>query len=348
MRFRSTFLVLVFALPFFGAAPAGYAPPVVVVYPLSSTGGTTRNEAGSDIAVLLATRLAQLGGLTVKPPTPGTQRTDFLNAAIKEGADYYITGSIAPVGAEVSVIAQVVSTYSGTIVYSSSTLARTYSDAVSGADDIDHAILSHAGRSLAALDAPPPPAPSPTPNAGNNVGVNIMSVLGRRKRAKATPRPAASSSASVGVGVGANPTPGVPVAPATPTTGTRALVVATGGDANDAQRRRAADALVAALAKAGVHSALLPVSADTVTAHAKDLCAANPGASTFYAGTLALGHDAKGSANVQYDVTAYDCAGAILRQQHQSEPATKRGGIDAAIATAATHAATAFARGTRS
>ncbi len=361
MRFRSTFFALAFALPLFGAAPSGYAPPIVVVYPLSSTGGTTRNEAGSDIAVLLATRLAQLGGLTVKPPTPGTQRSDFLNAAIKEGADYYITGSIAPVGAEVSVIAQVVSTYSGTIVYSSSTLARTYSDAVSGADDIDHAILSHAGRSLAALDAPPPPAPSPTPNVTNGVGVNILSVLGRHKRAKATPRPAASSPASVG----ANPTPGsvavavassapvatragAPVAPSAPTTATRALVIATGGDADGAQRQHASDALVAAFAKAGVHSALLPVSADTVTAHAKDLCAANPGASTFYAGTLVLGHDAKGSANVQYDVTAYDCAGAVVRQQHQSELATKRGGIDAAIAAAATHAATAFTRGARS
>ncbi|MBC5798902.1 MAG: hypothetical protein GIX03_11845 [Candidatus Eremiobacteraeota bacterium] len=343
MRFRSPFLALVlalsFALPLLGAAPAGYAPPVVVVYPLTSTGGTTRNQAGSDIAVLLATRLAQLGGLTVKPPTPGTQRADFLTAALNEGADYYITGSIAPVGGEVSVIAQVVSTYSGTIVYSASTLARTYGEAVANADDIDHAILSHAGRSLAALDAPPPPAPSPTPNAKNGVGVNILSVLGRHKRAKATPTPASSPAVAVASAPAAKPAS----AP-----GSRALVIMTGGTADDAARVRATNALVAALAKAGVQSALLPVNADTVTSHAKDLCAANPGASTFYAGTLALGHDAKGAADVQYDVTAYDCAGTVVRQQHQSEPAGKRGGIDAAIAAAATRAASAFTRGTRS
>jgi TolB-like protein len=355
MRFRSTFLALALtiALPLLGAAPAGYAPPVVVVYPLTSTGGTTRNEAGSDIAVLLATRLAQLGGITVAPPTPGTQRADYLTAALKEGADYYITGSIAPVGGEVSVIAQVVSTYSGTIVYSASTLARTYGEAVANADDIDHAILNHAGRSLAALDAPPPPAASPTPNANNGVGVNILSVLRRHKRVKPTPRPTTSSPAVAAAGSAPNSAAvaaaaGAAAAKPASAPGSRALVVMTGGTADDAARLRATDALVAALAKAGVHSALLPVSADTVAVHAKDLCAANPGASTFYAGTLALGHDAKGSANVQYDVTAYDCAGAVVRQQHQSEPAGKRGGIDAAIATAATRAATAFTRGTKS
>ncbi len=114
---RSWLLCWRLALPLFGAAPAGYAPPVVVVYPLTTSGATTKNDAGADIAVLLANRLAQLGGLTVKPYTPGTQRADYLSAALKEGADYYVTGFLAPVGAEVSIIVQVVSTSSGTIVY---------------------------------------------------------------------------------------------------------------------------------------------------------------------------------------------------------------------------------------
>ncbi len=198
------------------------------------------------------------------------------------------------------------------------------------------AILAHAGRALASLDAPPPPSPSPTPDAKNGVGFNLTKFLGRTKHGKAAPKPTASPRAQIAA-VGATPA----------AAGARALVTATEGTADEDARVRATDALVAALAKAGIRSALLPVSAQTVTAHAKDLCASNPGASTFYSGTLAIARDAKGSASVQYDVTAYDCAGAVVGQQHLSERTPKRGGVDAAIATVATRAAAALSRGTK-
>ncbi len=347
---RFWLLSLTLALPLFGAAPSGYTTPVVVVYPLTTSGELAKTQAGPEIAALLAARLAQLGGLTIKPDTPGTQRPDYLSAAQKAGADYYVTGFLAPVGAEVSIIVQVVSTTSGTIVYSSSQMARTFGDAVGNADDISAAIVGHAGRALASLDAPPPPSPSPTPGAKNGVGFNLSNLLAHHKGTKAAPKataaplaPAAASRTSSGTAtVAASSAAGSSAA-----AGARALVIATGGSASDDERLRATDALVAALSKAGIRSAALPVNAQTVATHAKDLCAANPGTSTFYSGTLALAPDAKGSANVEYDVTAYDCTGTVLRQQHLTEHAPKRGGVDAAITTVASRAATAFSRGVK-
>lgn len=368
-------LSLAFALPLLGAAPSGYTTPVVVVYPLTTSGDLAKSQAGPQIAVLLASRLAQIDALTIKPPTPGTQRADYLSAAQQEGADYYVTGFLAPVGAEVSIIVQVVSTTSGTIVYSSSQMARTFGDAVGNADDISAAIVGHAGRALASLDAPPPPSPSPTPGAKNGVGFNLSNLLKRHKTSKPKPKPVPSaapvalaspsphalattastkSTAVANTGsVNANSTSAPRAATVTAalpasSVGARALVIATGGSASDDERLRASEALIAALSRAGIRSAPLPVSAQTVATHAKDLCAANPGAATFYSGTLALAPDAKGSANVEYDVTAYDCAGTVVRQQHLTEHAPKRGGVDAAIVTVASRAATAFSRSLKS
>jgi len=203
-----------------GLAAADVSPfpaPVVVVYPLTGTGGTPP-DAGSNVAILLSTKLAQLGGLTVKPFTPGTQRPQYLQAALDENADYYITGYLTPVGQDVSLIAQVVSTHSGSVAYATTSVVRTYADIVGQADTLRDAILRHAGRGFPAVEQPAP-VPTGTPASSGGTGVNLSKALGHRGRSKATPSPAASAVVALGApatpaGIGAGNPPATTAPPA--------------------------------------------------------------------------------------------------------------------------------------
>jgi hypothetical protein len=175
-----------------------FPPPVVVVYPLTVSGGTDA-EAGANIAVLIANRLATLGGFTIKTYPPGTKRADFLTVALSLGADYYITGFLTPLGDQVTLVTQVVSTSSGSVISSSTALVRTYADATAQADLLGDSILHHAGRALAALDRPVnTPAPKVEEKADNIGG------LFKRKK-KSTPAPTAAPTTTPASGTARAP-----------------------------------------------------------------------------------------------------------------------------------------------
>jgi hypothetical protein len=142
---------------------------------------------------LLATRLQALGGLTVKPFTPGTVRADYLTAARGENADYYVTGFLAPIGSEVSLITQVVTTNSGLVVWSSTTTIRTYGDAGAQADPLHQAILAHAGRALSAIPAQSAAA-TPQPATSDAASFNVTRALGRHRKDQSSAATAAPST----------------------------------------------------------------------------------------------------------------------------------------------------------
>ncbi len=350
------------ALPLLGASELGLAAPVVVVYPLTVTGSVASADTGSSVATAIANKLVELGGITVKPYVAGTPRQQYLTAAVAQDADYYITGYITPLGSEVSVVEQVVSTRSGSIVYSTTAFARTYADAVGPTDLLREAILHHAGRGMASLNAPPP---SPSPAAlGSNGGVNISKAFGRHRKgapaAATSPSPgpagastasgsgttAASSPASAG-GAGARaPSAAAPqngplaVAAAKPAT----LVVATEGTADPAVRAYASQSLAAALLRAGAAGAFLPVGVADVSAHAAALCRAN-GAAGFVAPTLAIDGSARG-ANVVLDVVTYDCNAVPLARERATGSAktASRTAVQGAVDAAAGDLAKRLAR----
>jgi hypothetical protein len=190
----SIFLALTMAAAAF--AVPGFAAPVVVIYPLTLSGAVVHSEVGSDVAILIGTRLAQDGSITVRPYTPGTTRAQFLDAALKENADYYVTGYLQQLGPDVSMILQVVSTHSGSVVFSSTTTIKTFGDAAAQADPLRAAILRHAGRGLAGLDAPAA-ASIATAEPTANQGVNLTRALRRHVKAAPSPSPAASSDAEL-------------------------------------------------------------------------------------------------------------------------------------------------------
>ncbi|MBD5606660.1 MAG: hypothetical protein IAI48_16450 [Candidatus Eremiobacteraeota bacterium] len=302
-RLSSFALAFVFCAGTATAAIDAFPPPVVVVYPFTVSGNTTVAGAGGNVAVLLAEKLQALGGVEVKPFTPGTERRDYLTAAQKQNADYYVSGFLTPIGSEVSLITQVVSIYGGTVVWSNTSTIRTYADALAEASDLHEAILRHAGRSLSSLGAPPP-ASTPEAPTKDAAGVNLSKAFGRHRKDQtvaAAPTPAADGSA---------------------------LLSAVGGGADATSRDYAAKSLAASLAKnASLRATAVNVTAADAAAHAGDLCKANATAKTLYASTL----DIDAGHGVALDVTAYDCSGKKLRENRATTTIGKRDTVQRAI-----------------
>ena len=326
-------MLALFVLPLVAAAPEGGGSlgPTVVVYPLTST-GRSGAETGSNVSVLLATKIAELGGVSVKPYTPGTARPGYLDAARGAGADYYVTGFMTPVGPEVSLIVQVVSTASGSVVYSTTTMARTYADAVNQADALHDAILRHAGRGLPGLGAPLAAASAPpAPSASDAGSVNLTKAFGRKRRgnpvAQASAKPLAAAAAPV------------PAA----TSGGRRLVAQVGGPASVLERAYAATALAAAFRRDGTASGTLAVSPEDAAAHVAELCKANAGTRTLYATTLTIETGAHKTNVASIDIAAYDCSGAPTVRRHVAAMAASgRSGTRAAIDRAVNDAVSAL------
>lgn len=323
-RFFSACLAFALALPLVAATAASDAP-IVVIYPITSTGGIDR-DAGGNLALLIATKLTELGGVAVKPSIPGTTRPQFLENAVAVGADYYVTGFLTPIGTDSSLITQVVSTHSGSVVFSTTSVVKTYSDAVAQVDTIRVAILRHAGRGLAALDAPPP-APSASPaSVANGGAVDIGRALRKRRRGKDAV-PAAS------------PTPPEIAARPTPAPVNERLLFALAGNLDPAQTVTATRAIVDGLARVRRPVAVLGVALGDNLKHAAAICAGNAGTHELDAATFLVSAGDTDAARIQLDLAAYDCAGKLVASSRANAVARGRHGLDEAFTKAATDAA---------
>jgi TolB-like protein len=204
LRLCVALFAILAALPLVAAGPATFilGTPTLLVYPFAANGSEVSKEAGSRLAITIATQIANLGGIDVKPAPPGVDRHDYLEAAHHEGVDYYIAGYVTPLGDGVSVVEQLVSTQTGIVVYSNTAQVRTYADAAGQGDVLRDALLRHQSRNLGAYAAPPPPVgtPSPTPAPGSAAAANLGRLFGRRQKQSeappASPRPAAGTLAT--------------------------------------------------------------------------------------------------------------------------------------------------------
>ena len=344
-----------------GAAPNPFPAPIVIVYPLTGTGGTPA-EVGSNVAILLSSKLADLGGITVKPYTPGTERPDYLTAAIAANADYYITGYLTPVGSDVSLITQIVSTHSGSVTFSSTAVVRTYADVVGQADTLRAAILRHAGRGFPAVDEPAT-APSGTPvPSSTGAGVNLSKALSHHARPRPSPGPSASASSAAAVAVttdavatsiasapsassSARPAPSAGPKTRLASSGKHAqgLVTDVDGDGTPTQRTYAQFSFAGALRKIGLQGGALPVSSADGLKYAGQLCDANPGSKVIFIETLSMRPAPENAQGVELDVEAHDCAGTVIGRESDMET-TGKGGLTRAIDRASVSVATAFAK----
>jgi hypothetical protein len=251
----------------------------------------------------------------VKPATPGIERKDFLDAAHRDGADYYIAGYMTPLGEGVSVVEQLVSTQTGIVVFSNSAQIRTFADASGQGDILREALLRHQQRNLGAYAAPPPPvAPATsTPAPGSATQANISRLFGHRQKhdAPATPAPRpAASPAALALSPPASP-PAAPVVPA-PTATARGAgygVLAIGGTAADDRR---------SFAGAALRNAILANHRYVEAAANREAACSATGIGTLVTGNLTTSsHTLLGQQQTvaTLELVAEDCAGNIVFRQ---------------------------------
>ena len=317
-------------LPLLGASSLLQTTPSVTVYAFALNGGSVEKDSGSKLAVIVANQMALLGGVNVTPGPVGTERKDYLAVARSEGADYYIAGYLTPLGDDVSVVEQVVSTITGVVVFSNTAQLRTYADAAGQGELLRSAIIRHSRRNLDAYIAPPPPAavtPEPQPSQGTQT--TIGKLFGRKKQATrpvavatSTPRPEPTVTAPVPVPSAivvtrsvATPSPVPAPHPAIHANAGVIGVLEVIGTAPSKRRSDAARALANALRE---HHRKPAIIASSTFRDAAAACAAAGNASAILGATLAL-HSKRGLGNVQtlatLQLTAYDCRGKIAYRQ---------------------------------
>ena len=205
-RFLVVCLVLCFGLPLLAAAPlpSFFTKPSVIVFPFSSTGSSLDREASSRIATIIATQMANTGKVVVVPPPPGTERKDYLSVSRAHSAEYYISGYISALGDGASMVAQVVSTTTGIVIFSTTTQLTTYADAASQGEGLAGYISAHANRGLVAIGTAPPAAPpTPQPQASQEAAqANLTKLFGRKKKPAANPSAAPATAVPVAANSG--------------------------------------------------------------------------------------------------------------------------------------------------
>jgi TolB-like protein len=318
-RFLIASLATFIALPLLAAAPGSslLAKPSVIVYPFVPTGSSVDREAGSRLATILAQQMANTGKVKVIPPPPGTDRANYLKAALANDADYYVTGYITPLGDAVAIVEQVVSTSTGIVVFSQTAQLRTYSDAANQGSDLGVLIAGHANRNLAAIGtAPPQSTPTPAPSQGPQA--DLGKLLKGRKKAAPTPRatPIAAASAPAAALTNVTPPPGaVPstttVARTNPSTPTP--VPAKTVAAAPASAPAAAWAVVpiegsadAALREQATQRIMGRFSGER-TASVRAAC--DKAIHSVLTGTLTVRPNTNGGTSATLDLTATDCSG---------------------------------------
>ena len=88
-------------------------------------------KIGFAIASILAQEMSAAGGLNVLAVPTGVKRTDFLETARTQKADFYISGYVTPVGDTAAVVEQVVSVDSGVILFSQTAQVQSVADVAS-------------------------------------------------------------------------------------------------------------------------------------------------------------------------------------------------------------------------
>jgi hypothetical protein len=275
------------------AAPAFTIVPTVIVYPLEASSSSLNREDSARIASTLATQIALGGAVKVVPPRAGVERANYLADARSVGANYYVTGFVTPLGNGASVVEQVVSTISGTLVFSVTNYITSLDDIANQGDQLRAGILERGNRALQAFQAPPPPDQTPAPEPSNGTETSINKIFGHKKGA-ATVAEMPPKDATIGI-------------------------LTIGGSADSDSRTAAAKAIAAAFEHSGRHAVI--VNAD---APSDSVCASNKTTSL-----VAAWLDTPANANAALRMIAYDCSGKIAYDHTFKEPLA--GVSDAAV-----------------
>jgi len=138
------------------ALPSSAAPPVLVVYPFAVT-GKAPDDLGSRVSAKIAAEVTAIGGVRVELGAATAKPADYRAAARTAGADLYFSGSILPVGTNFSAIENLVSTRSGTVIWSKMFQFRNVDDIAGQGTQVRDALMNQSatptpGTAAAGLD----------------------------------------------------------------------------------------------------------------------------------------------------------------------------------------------------
>lgn len=150
----------------------------MVVYPFGASSDISAGN-GERAANLFVQEMNNSGGIdTIGAPT-SVAKADYLKYAKSVSADYYVTGYMTPLGTGVSLVEQVVSTRSGTMIFGQTAQIQSFEDAASQAIAIHDGIMAQERGMQEQYQAAQATATA-TPMANNqaNIGKGISDIAG--------------------------------------------------------------------------------------------------------------------------------------------------------------------------
>jgi hypothetical protein len=152
-----SFFAVVLALALVPLAARADLGPKLAVYDLSVSGSVPA-AVGTQFAATIAAEIRAAGGVDVVTGAPGLAAAHDRDDARAQGAEYYLSGAIAPVGSTYAVICELISVRTGLLVWSSTLQAATTADLRGQGTLARQVLLDHVGRSVfPTVNATPPP-----------------------------------------------------------------------------------------------------------------------------------------------------------------------------------------------
>jgi TolB-like protein len=163
-------------------APQVVGLPIIVVYPFG-TSSDIQASNGAKAANLFVQVMNSAGGIDAIDAPPSVKPADYLSYARSVNADYYVTGYMTPLGMGVSLVEQVVSTSTGTMLFGQTAQVQNFADASSQAIAIHDGILAQiAGMKAAYQQSQASATSTPMPNNQANLTRGISDIAGLFKR----------------------------------------------------------------------------------------------------------------------------------------------------------------------
>ncbi len=293
-------------------APNSAATATVLIYPFDVQTGVDA-KIGFAIASILAQEMSAAGGLNVLGVPTGVKRTDFLETARTQKADFYISGYVTPVGDTAAVVEQVVSVDSGVILFSQTAQVQSVADVASQSLLARAQILAFVGRGTQNIQTQPANTPAPSSTNGaqmqiHGIGSIVDSVFHHKGAAGPSPTPLVK------------PDRGVIVAPITATAPFAA-----------ADLTNATNELFFSMQR---HYRVAMAPPGSTIAQADSICGANRN-NTIAGGTLAQNVPKHGRAEIVFTLSIYTCFGAEL-DHAVGKGSTYKSAVDAAVTSYAT------------
>jgi TolB-like protein len=144
-----TFAVLA-GLMFLTIAPVRAADPILVVFPFAQSEGIAEGM-GAAVVDKIAVEMTAAGGVTIVRGSLTAKPSEYRGLARAAGADFFLSGSIVPVGVGYSAIEQLITTRGGTAAFSTTVQFRSLADVHGEGEKIRDEVIRNGKR-----PTPPP------------------------------------------------------------------------------------------------------------------------------------------------------------------------------------------------